>query len=371
MYNYVWGNIFVYCQQHNINFMDVYYQIAQYINENYSSENDRIFSTMETEINILSNDFQIPIIEIFKSTQRDNEIINCCKNIFIECDIEFNKDKLRWDTYSIIPVDSYRFLTVRINKIFNYRHLKFDYTIIVELPFQSVDPDIPYIELASYYYIGRTFYLYNSNIQRSEKVDAYIDYLISSQSMYDSEHNILNPVQYDVIDFTDIIIKSSLRKCTRNRHSTYIINGIFFMIDTCYNIAYKILPLLYCSDCKVYYMYENDYIALSKCGKVLCRVYNNIDEAVFFNHLNTESIFKICGYTVNSNDNMSNEERHQLLHFLIERNIVTLTQTLDFLQWLINTRKNNLNMYAAIQKWESDFSYLTKKYNSSKNVIVV
>lgn len=371
MYNYVWGNIFIYCQQHNINFMDIYYQISQYINENHSSENNRIFSTMEAEINILSNNFQIPIAEIFKSTRRDNEIINCCKNIFIECDIEFNKDKLRWDTYSIIPVDSYRFLTVRINKIFNYQHLKFDYAIIAELPFQSVNPDIPYIELATYYYIGRTFYLYNSNIQRLEKVDAFIDYLISSRNTYDSEHNILDPVHYDIIDFTDIIIKSSLRKCTKNRHSTYITNGIFFIIDNYYNVAYKIIPLVYCSDCKVYYMYENDYIALSKYGKVLCRVYNNLDDVESFEHLNAESVFKICGYTVNSNDNISNEERHQLLHFLIERNMVTLTQTLDFLQWLINSRIGNPSMHNAIQKWKNDFSYLTEKYNSSKNIIVV
>ena len=121
----------------------------------------------------------------------------------------------------------------------------------------------------------------------------------------------------------------------------------------------------------MYYMYENDYIALSKSGKVLCRVYNSVDKIMPFGHLNTESIFKICGYTVNSNDNVPDKERHQLLHFLIERNIVTLTQTLDFLQWLINSRIDNPSMHNAIQKWKNDFSYITEKYNSSQNVIVV
>ena len=106
----------------------------------------------------------------------------------------------------------------------------------------------------------------------------------------------------------------------------------------------------------------------------VCKIYNHLHKsgsADIFSQLNTESIFKVCGYTVDVNEGLSDKVRHNLLDFLINRKIVTVLQTLNFLQWLINSRKNNLNMYNAVQKWENDFSYINEKYNSSQNVIVV
>lgn len=121
-------------------------------------------------------------------------------------------------------------------------------------------------------------------------------------------------------------------------------------------------------------MYDFEYNSLCMQGRPLCKIYNHLHKsgsADIFSQLNTESIFKVCGYTVDVNEGLSDKARHNLLDFLINRKIVTVLQTLNFLQWLINSRKNNLNMYNAVQKWENDFSYINEKYNSSQNVIVV
>lgn len=373
MYNYIWGNIFIYCQQHNIDFIEVYYKIAQHINENCVSQNGLMYSTMEAEINILSNDFGIPIAEIFNPVQQVDKIINFCKNILsIDCNVEFDKEKLRWDIQSIRLVDLCRSLSIHINKTFNYSHLRFDYFITIELPWQSIDTSVPYILLSTYYFNGRFFDLYDSSIQTIKKLNDFIDQMINSKNVHDLEDNTIKSERYNIIDFKDIIIKSSLRKCVKNNHHTYIINGIFFIIDPHYNIAYKILPLLYCSDCNVYYIYEDDYLNLCKYGKVLCRTYNNINNVVQFNYLNTESVFKICGYTVNANSNIPDKERQQLLHFLIERNIVSIPQTLDFFHWLIKTRKNIPSMQNAVSCWKDDLSYIIKCYKDNTiNALVI
>ena len=35
------------------------------------------------------------------------------------------------------------------------------------------------------------------------------------------------------------------------------------------------------------------------------------------------------------------------------------------------SRKNNVNMYNAVKKWEDDFNYINEKYNSAEHVIPV
>lgn len=180
---------------------------------------------------------------------------------------------------------------------------------------------------------------------------------------------------YKIIDFKNVIVKSSIKKCDNPEHETKIVNGIFFiLLNKTGEIKMKIIPLVYCKNCNMYFMYDYEYNALRMEGKPLCRIHDRIHKnkiGEVFSQLSTESIFRICGYTVDANEGMSSQARKKLLEFLINRKIVTVLQTLNFLQWLINSRKNNINMYNAVKKWEDDFDYINEKYNSSKNVVVI
>lgn len=87
----------------------------------------------------------------------------------------------------------------------------------------------------------------------------------------------------------------------------------------------------------------------------------------FFGKLNMESIFKICGYSVSSNSSVPDQARQNLLSFLIDRKIVSLAQTLNFLHWLIDNRKDSARMQNAVKKWKSDLKYITEKYRDNKS----
>ena len=66
----------------------------------------------------------------------------------------------------------------------------------------------------------------------------------------------------------------------------------------------------------------------------LCKIYDRLHKSGssdIFSQLNTESTFKVYGYTVDVNEGLSDKARHNLLDFLINRKIVTVLQTLNFL----------------------------------------
>lgn len=181
-----------------------------------------------------------------------------------------------------------------------------------------------------------------------------------------------------ILDFKNVIVKTSFRKCEKDNHDTCIRNAIIYILNnTTHQIVPETLPLLYCKDCNVYYMYEDQYITLTKKGRILCRVYNTKQwqesghTTDLFGSLNMESIFKICGYRVDANSNIPDQARHSLLDFIIQRNIVNLNQTLNFLHWLISIKKDMPHMRNAVEKWKNDLNYINNKYQEDVKAVTV
>ncbi len=72
------------------------------------------------------------------------------------------------------------------------------------------------------------------------------------------------------------------------------------------------------------------------------------------------------GYSVAKSNNLSIEERHELLEYFIDNNIVTYNEMSSHFEYLINQGWNNPNQQDAVYKWQSDWNYI-KEYLCEKD----
>ena len=423
MYNHIWGNIYLYCWEHNLDYREIFNKIRkseleaykwackefmipfEYTNKNFHNKRKIVGSTLELDMNVLTTYFHIPVKEIIDPPKQLERLLNLMQFVvdssvydteyeFSRCDdgIDF---QIKYST--VYKKDHEVFENIQMEytftKYFDKETLSFNYCIIV-LPSFIGWPESYYSDInMSFYSLHQPAYfrsicLYDGNskiiadfFEKITKHEIFIEYKYDIQTTSDitwrkRTNDIFSEVSsndYQIIDFKSIIVKSAVRKCNNDEHHTKIVNGIFFIMSCkTGDIKVKIVPLVYCQECNTFFMYDYEYDSLRMEGKPLCRIYDHLHQngsGDIFSQLSTESIFKACGYTVDANEDLSDSARHNLLDFLINRKIVTILQTLNFLQWLINSRKNNQNMYRAVYKWESDFSYISEKYNSFQNII--
>ena len=398
MYHYIWGNIFLYCYEHQIDFCNVYETINEAIVETITRCSDDVvwegiiknsfFSTIEEELNILINQFNIPPSEIVCPCNREDRIIKICNELFPENEYWTWYDDNPWDSddpnnksrsvCETLEVETNYFgtdLTIDKYKIPNKE--KFIYSIEIDLRNirfkRNINGKNKHVELLMNDGVGSVITLFDSSYNDPSILPEYIDKLFDSHDEYLKKNNQMKDEQY-ILDFKNVIIKSSIHQCAKDNHDTCIRNALIYILDnTTYEIIPETVPLLYCKTCNVYYMYEDQYNTLSKKGKILCRIYNlkqwqeGYTGDDFFGKLNMESIFKICGYSVSSNSSIPDQARQNLLSFLIDRKIVSLAQTLNFLHWLIDNRKDSVRMQNAVKKWKSDLKYITEKYRDNKS----
>lgn len=99
---------------------------------------------------------------------------------------------------------------------------------------------------------------------------------------------------------------------------------------------------------------------------LLCRVidfddYQKLHSASngSYKDLPKESILRQCGYCVNMNVNLSNEEREHILCYVIKSGILTKDSVLGHLSWLIGQNEWRTSFQAAVDKWKHDYKYVT------------
>ena len=118
-------------------------------------------------------------------------------------------------------------------------------------------------------------------------------------------------------------------------------------------------------NCKLYFIYDSEYKELLKHGIPTCPVH---EEIKYFSSTNTfdkyesESLLRQFGYNVNSQENLSTNERRKVIDTVINNGIMNKSDVLSLLNFLASSRKNQYNMQNAVSKWESDIKY-TRELN--------
>jgi len=377
MYNYTFANIFLYCYEHKINFSKLLDRIAAKKEKEYLGNAPYFMKGMpynqiwslESELNILPEELHISTELLLFPRNYTQKVLNFLEEF--DCDFEcetvsFDPEDLSWNIWipSYANKNSFFF---SINKFLNVDNMKYEYHILVQM--------VGLCMSLMGAMIGNGLVIYDTEIgEHIDEIDRYIDKVIDKMELVDAETGMPLTTPGTILDFKNVIIKSSIHQCAKDNHDTCIRNALIYILDnTTYEIVPETVPLLYCKTCNIYYMYEDQYNTLSKKGKILCRIYNlkqwqeGYTSDVFFGKLNMESIFKICGYSVSSNSSVPDQARQNLLSFLIDRKIVSLAQTLNFLHWLIDNRKDSARMQNAVKKWKSDLKYITEKYRDNKS----
>ena len=77
----------------------------------------------------------------------------------------------------------------------------------------------------------------------------------------------------------------------------------------------------------------------------------------------------MLGYNVSAGNNLSDSVRQNIIATAVDLNLISVSQTVDFLEWLINTRSYDDKYQMAIAKWERDQNYISNyKISSRKHV---
>lgn len=168
---------------------------------------------------------------------------------------------------------------------------------------------------------------------------------------------------------TDFIIRTHTKKCVRESHNIMFIKSQLDIKEHSTNQVKRILVRsLYCPVCKKFYIQEYIYESILTigvpCCKVLRRTQAKVEMGIISDEWNEESLLHEAGYTVNKNDNFSNEERRKILDRLIETGELTPYAIIDHLSWLISRSKSykKQDMSEAQNKWKNDADYIYDKY---------
>lgn len=166
--------------------------------------------------------------------------------------------------------------------------------------------------------------------------------------------------EYLSFDFTELHVYLNKNNCSHLRHNLEHANGVIPLING-KNIS---IEVNYCCNCNEYFLeYSNYRFYKHKYGLMLGNV-------IFHNMNNTdllkESVLKLSGYTVNSQDNLHQNDRQKILANLINKDIISKERIISYLNFFINNAKYRDNMKKAVEKWRIDILWL-KEYNVIKN----
>ena len=96
-------------------------------------------------------------------------------------------------------------------------------------------------------------------------------------------------------------------------------------------------------------------------GKPLCAVYEESDKTqdnVSGFRYKSQSVLNAMGYTVGMETNLSSSERQKILEDALKSHIFSVHDLISFLNWLIQTRKNQNKFSTAVEKWTEDLKFV-------------
>ena len=146
--------------------------------------------------------------------------------------------------------------------------------------------------------------------------------------------------------------------CRKNNHIIASVSGLLASLD---GQAVR-LNVNYCSACQLFFINYSEYKYYRDIyGALLGNFYVRETfgySGTGYDNLAEESILKICGYTVNQNDNLSANHRQLILSNLMDRNVLGKYRIIEYLQFFINSSRYRNNMYMANKKWEADLQWV-------------
>lgn len=174
------------------------------------------------------------------------------------------------------------------------------------------------------------------------------------------------------IPVNDFLIRTNSKYCVNKDHHLHRIKALV-CVDDGNKIKETETDAMFCAECSQYFISELAYKELCKQGKICSRVitieeYKKINESGFHAWAD-RSLLRSYGYTVNAQDNLSDDERQRILSFVIENKIMKVDEIIFFIEWLIN-RNSGKDFYNARLKWNRDIGFL-RNYKPVEGIVRV
>lgn len=166
------------------------------------------------------------------------------------------------------------------------------------------------------------------------------------------------------IGVKDFVVRRSVFKCSHSEHKLEDIVAAINILDKQNEVKLIKVNAGYCPNCKLFFILENTYQNLKNKGIPICRV---SDEKTYlknsFNFLNEmalaqQSVLMQYGYNVNQIEGLSATRRQKILVVLIDKEILTKSEIISYLEFFINMRQYNSKFETAIAKWEMDIEFV-------------
>lgn len=176
------------------------------------------------------------------------------------------------------------------------------------------------------------------------------------------------------IEYADTVVSSTSLICNSRTHSILPYIGIIKLLIPDNEIINYQIYTGYCRDCDKYYIFERDYEKMLKDGTPLCNIFGK-DNPQSKNNIpfryKSQSVLNAMGYTVDKNANLSSDKRHEILLEALQKDFFSIHDLLDFLNWLVATRKTQKKYASAIAKWNEDINFIENYKKSERKTIYI
>ena len=170
-------------------------------------------------------------------------------------------------------------------------------------------------------------------------------------------------INKETVPAVGFLVRTNTFKCIRN-HGIEDIIAVFRVLNSQGRIIQVEAPAAKCEKCKVYYIHEYIFQKIMTYGTPLCQV---ISEKQYLNGsylkmnpgMAQKSLLKICGYSVNAAEGLTDQDRQRILESIVENGIMTRHEIIQYLNYFITMRKNqSRDMSEAIRKWKKDINFV-------------
>lgn len=176
------------------------------------------------------------------------------------------------------------------------------------------------------------------------------------------------------ISHTQIITRVNVFKCTNAKHKVIDVRCRIDVMNHNGDVYSCTVSGGYCKECDRYFILEEDYRKLKEKGILLCKVVEQDfwvkqDKQMDYTTLKPESVLNMMGYNVNILDNLTQQQRHNILKLVVDEGILSVAEIRSHLQWLIKGRSGTQRFANACLKWEADSEFI-KQYGIEKMAII-
>ena len=183
-----------------------------------------------------------------------------------------------------------------------------------------------------------------------------------------------NIAEFREISPTQFITRVTVFKCTSGKHKVIDVRCSIKVMNQSGDVYNCMVLGAYCKECDRYFILEEDYRKLKEKGILMCKVVEQDfwvkqDKQMDYTTLKPESVLNMMGYNVNILDNLTQQQRHNILTLVVDEGILSVAEIRSHLQWLIKGRSETERFANACLKWEADSEFI-KQYGIEKRAVI-